>query len=71
MEERPVLKIAIEGMHCGACVRRVAAALARLEGVETRAVEVGAAEAAYDPERVQPQELIDAINAIGFSARAA
>lgn len=71
MESRPELTIAIEGMHCGACVRRVTAALARLEGVEIRNVAVGAAAVAYDPALVAPGEVLDAINATGFAAREA
>jgi copper chaperone len=69
MENRRELKLAIEGMHCGACVRRVTAALARLEGVEIRGVDIGAAAVDYDLARVQPQEVLDAVNAIGFAAR--
>jgi copper chaperone len=69
MENRRELKLAIEGMHCGACVRRVTAALARLGGVEIRGVDIGAAAVDYDLARVQPQEVLDAVNAIGFAAR--
>lgn len=69
MEDRRELKLSIEGMHCGACVRRVTAALARLEGVEIRAVDTGAAAVDYDAARVQPREVLDAVNAIGFAAR--
>ena len=33
----------IDGMHCGACVRRVTQALAAVEGVAVNEVSVGAA----------------------------
>lgn len=69
MEDRLELKLAIEGMHCGACVRRVEAALARIGGVRVRAVETGAAAVDYDPARVRPREILDVVNAIGFTAR--
>lgn len=41
----------IDGMHCGACVRRVSQALAATEGVEVKEVRVGAARlvSAQDP----------------------
>lgn len=71
MEQPNELKLAIEGMHCGGCVRRVTAALARLEGVEIRAVDVGEAVVAYDAARVDPREVLDAVNGIGFTAREA
>jgi copper chaperone len=71
MEKRMELKLAIEGMHCGGCVRRVTAALAQLEGVDVRAVEVGEAAVDYDPARVEAQEVLDAVNGIGFTAREA
>ena len=37
------MKLAIEGMHCQACVRRVQKALEKVEGVQVEAVEVGSA----------------------------
>ena len=63
--------LAIEGMHCGSCVRRVTAALAKVEGAEVEKVEVGAAKVQLDAERASIGELIDAINRIGFKARQA
>lgn len=71
MENRASLSLVIEGMHCGGCVRRVTAALAGLEGVEVCAVEVGTAQVDYDAAQVEPQEILDAVNGIGFAARAA
>jgi len=35
-------KLQIDGMHCGACVRRVTQALASVEGVKVNEVSVGA-----------------------------
>ena len=37
-------KLQIDGMHCGACVRRVTQALASVEGVKVNEVSVGAAQ---------------------------
>ena len=43
------LKLSIEGMHCGACVRRVTNALQAVPGVQVNSVEVGSAEAGVRP----------------------
>jgi copper chaperone len=66
--ERESLKLSIEGMHCGSCVRRVAAALARVDGVEVGSVEVGSAEMTFDPGRVNAGEISSAIGRIGLTA---
>ena len=63
------LKLSIEGMHCGACVRRVTTALEAVPGVQLGAVEVGSAKLAFDPEEATAQEIASAVNGIGFPAR--
>lgn len=63
------LKLSIEGMHCGACVRRVTTALEAVPGVQLGAVEVGTAKLAFDPEEATAQEIAAAVNGIGFPAR--
>lgn len=65
------LNLAIEGMHCEGCVRRVTAALAKVQGAELEMVEVGSARVTFDTERASKEELIDAVNRIGFKARQA
>lgn len=42
--------VQIDGMHCGACVRRVSAALAGVAGVTVSEVRVGAARIEAAPE---------------------
>lgn len=64
------LNLTIDGMHCGGCVNRVTLALQKVEGVDTVNVEVGSASVQYDAEKAEPQELLDAINRIGFTAHA-
>jgi len=66
------LNLAIEGMHCGGCVKRVTLALQKVEGVKPDSihVEVGSAAADYDAEKTTQQELVDAVNRIGFTAHA-
>jgi copper chaperone len=57
----------IDGMHCGACVRRVTQALQSVSGIEAEEVRVGAA-------RLKVQDLanaeaaIEAINKAGYPA---
>ena len=43
------MNIAIEGMHCDACVKRVRMALEKVEGVTVREVAVGSALVDADP----------------------
>lgn len=62
------MKIAIEGMHCDACVRRVRKALESLDGVGVTNVTVGSAEVAA-PEPLQTA-VLDAIRKAGYEPRA-
>jgi len=63
------LTLSIEGMHCGACVRRVTDALQAVKGVQLKAVEVGATEVAFDPDQASVKEIVAAVDRLGFSAR--
>jgi copper chaperone CopZ len=67
------LNLTIDGMHCGSCVRRVTLALQKVEGVEagTVQVEIGSASVNYDAEKATQQEIVGAVNAIGFTVHAA
>ena len=44
------LELSIEGMHCGACVRRVTNALQTVPGVQVNSVEVGSAKLEFNRE---------------------
>ncbi len=66
---RETLRLSIEGMHCGGCVRRVTAALEGVKGVETGKVEVGSALMTFDPDQATAEDIEAAINRIGFAAR--
>ncbi len=66
---KKTLQLRIEGMHCEGCVRRVAQALNKLEGVHVHSVEVGSAAVVLDSARVSPQQVAAAVNGLGFSAR--
>lgn len=42
----------IDGMHCGACVKRVSQALATTDGLQVKEVRVGAARVSTDGEHM-------------------
>ena len=65
------LTLQIDGMSCDHCVSRVKKALSGLEGVEVRKVEVGSAEMSYDPSRVAPDRILEAVDRIGFQPQVA
>jgi copper chaperone CopZ len=64
------LNLTIDGMHCGGCVKRVTLALQKVESVEPVKVEVGSASANFDEAKATQQEIVDAVNRIGFTAHA-
>lgn len=64
-----VVALSIEGMHCGACVRRVTDALGKMEGVQVNSVEVGSASVTFNPKHVTVEKIAVAVNNIGFEAR--
>ena len=63
------MKVAIEGMHCAACVRRVQQAITAVEGAKAQQVEIGSAVVSVDPKR---EELVlDSVRKAGYPARKA
>ena len=65
------LKLKIEGMHCGACVRRVTMALEKLDGVKVEALEVGSAQLQFDAKSMHAAEIVHAVDGLGFKAEIA
>ena len=63
------LTLQINGMSCGHCVARVQKALSKLDGVAVRNVEIGTAEMSYDPSRISPGQILEAVDAAGFEPR--
>ena len=61
------MNIAIQGMHCQACVRRVEKALSSVEGASVEKVEIGSAAVVADPAR--EQAVLDAVRKAGYEAR--
>lgn len=65
------LKFAIEGMGCGACVRKVTDALKAVPGVHVESVEIGAATVALDPSQAGDAAVVEALAKSGYTARPA
>jgi Cu+-exporting ATPase len=66
-EER--LELPIEGMTCSSCAGRVEKSLNRLEGVEaTVNFATERASVSFDPARVAPEDLVEAVEGVGYSA---
>ena len=62
--------LAVEGMHCGACMRKVEIALGAVSGVVAARANLSAARvvAVHDAGEVASAELIDALGRAGFKA---
>jgi len=60
--------IKVDGMSCAHCVAAVKGAVAALPGVAEVAVslEGGTAEVTYDPEKIAPADMAEAIEAQGY-----
>jgi copper chaperone len=63
------IRLSIEGMHCGACARRVTNALAAVNGVRVDSVEVGSANVKFDPSKTSADAITAAVDRIGFTAQ--
>ena len=64
----PEFTLRIEGMHCGACVRRVSQALAGTEGLQVKEVRVGAARIATDLDPLPVDRALTALAKAGYPA---
>jgi copper chaperone len=58
------MRIAIEGMHCQACVNRVRKALEQIQGLQVREVNIGSA--VVDGEQQREQAALEAIQKAGY-----
>jgi P-type Cu+ transporter len=66
-EER--LDLPIEGMTCAGCAGRVEKSLNQLDGVEaTVNFATGRASVSFDPARIGPEDLVGAVEGVGYSA---
>ena len=62
------LTLRIDGMHCGACVRRVTQALQKVDGAEVEEVRLGAARVRVQNSETAQSHLLDSIAKAGYSA---
>jgi len=64
------VELTITGMTCASCVARIERKLSKLGGVRSAGVNLATerASVAYDPSRVQPAQLISAVEAAGYGA---
>ncbi|EPY84884.1 copper-transporting ATPase 2 [Camelus ferus] len=65
-----VVKLRVEGMTCQSCVSSIEGKIGKLQGVVRVRVSLGSREAVitYQPYLIQPQELRDHVNDMGFEA---
>uniref|UniRef100_A0A452UZB1 Copper-transporting ATPase 2 n=1 Tax=Ursus maritimus TaxID=29073 RepID=A0A452UZB1_URSMA len=65
-----VVKLRVEGMTCQSCVSSIEGKLGKLQGVVRVRVSLGTQEAVitYQPYLIQPQDLRDRVNDMGFEA---
>ena len=63
------LDLPIEGMTCAGCARRVEGRLNDLDGVSARVnFATERATVDFDPEMVEPQEVVEAVASAGYTA---
>jgi copper chaperone len=62
------LTLRIDGMHCGACVRRVTQALQKSEGTEVEEVRIGAARVQVADATEAAPALIHTLAKAGYTA---
>ena len=65
------LTLAIDQMHCNACVGRVTAALQKQQGVIISEVNVGEATLSFDEQSTSAREIAQAVTDAGYPARVA
>jgi copper chaperone len=58
----------IDGMHCGACVRRVSQALTGADGVEVKEVRIGAARITSERDTQAGDRAVAALAKAGYSS---
>lgn len=59
----------IEGMHCGACVRRVSQALESAQGIHVEEVRIGAARLSSGEDPPPVQAALAALDKAGYQAQ--
>ena len=71
MQTLETVRLSIEGMSCGGCVRHVSQALQAIPGVRVEDVKVGSATVSIiNPQSALTESLVEAVQAAGYRARA-
>lgn len=65
------IRLKVDGMTCGHCVRGVESALRKVEGVKETAVELGSATVEFDPAETNSAALVQAVLEEGYRATVA
>lgn len=60
------LKLSVQGMSCGGCVRHVTQALQAVPGTRVEEVKVGSATVAIDTQRTSREALVEAVRNAGY-----
>jgi copper chaperone CopZ len=63
------VSVVLDGMGCGGCVKNVRKVLDATPGVRVETVAVGSATFEYDPEKVSPQSVGEALAKAGYPVR--
>lgn len=61
----------VDGMTCGGCTGKVKANLSKIDGVDVKKVchKSGCAQVSYDPAKVKPEQVTQAIKSAGFKVK--
>jgi copper chaperone CopZ len=62
-----ILTVQIDGMTCGHCEEEVTETLNALNSVHVHSVQVGSATVAFDPREISPEDIVKAIEALGYN----
>lgn len=60
------LKLSVQGMSCGGCVRHVTQALQAVPGARVEEVKVGSATVTIDPRQTSREALAEAVKDAGY-----
>ncbi|MCX8500318.1 MAG: heavy metal-associated domain-containing protein [Alphaproteobacteria bacterium] len=64
-----MVKLSIDGMHCGSCAGRVEQSLKSVKGVTAVTVDLGGAQAEVAGEQLSVAALIAAVKSAGYDSR--
>lgn len=71
LEEWAEIPLLLEGVRCAACVWLLEKVLSRLQGVKTATINYSnhRASVTFDPDRINPGKILDAVRALGYLPR--